>query len=170
MIVYRIGEYVVKSNNGICKIEDIVHLDMTGVDKNKLYYLMSPNDNKGTKLYVPTEGKEDELRYVMTAAEAKDMIEKIPDISCTWIANEKQREQEYKKVVRSCKPECLVGIIKTIYLRKCKRSEQGKKSTAVDDYYFRLAEDILYAELAFALGKEKKEMQQLIADTIEKNE
>ena len=52
-------------------------------------------------------------------------------------------------------------------MRRKQRTEQGKKSTATDERYFKLAEDSLYSELAFALGKEKNEMRQLITDTIE---
>ena len=55
-------------------------------------------------------------------------------------------------------------------LRKKQRSEQGKKSTATDERYFKLAEDHLYSELAFALGKDKNEMRQLICDTIDRPE
>lgn len=39
----------------------------------------------------------------------------------------------------------------------------------MDAHYSKSAEDCLYSELAFAIGKEKSEMRQLIADTIKKN-
>lgn len=39
---------------------------------------------------------------------------------------------------------------------------------AMDAHYSKSAEDCLYSELAFAIGKEKSEMRQLIADTIKK--
>lgn len=60
-----------------------------------------------------------------------------------------------------------MGIIKNIYHRKKVRNEQGKKNTAVDERYFKIAENTLYSELAFAVGKKKDEMQELIAATIE---
>ena len=60
----------------------------------------------------------------------------------------------------------LVKIIKTMLLRQQKRTNQGKKSTIMDDRYFKLAEDFLYSELAFAIGKDKKYMCQIISDTI----
>lgn len=30
---YEIGDYVVKPGNGVCKVEDILHLDIAGADK-----------------------------------------------------------------------------------------------------------------------------------------
>ena len=32
MIVYQSGDYIVKSTDGVCKVEDILHLNMSGVD------------------------------------------------------------------------------------------------------------------------------------------
>ena len=37
----------------------------------------------------------------------------------------------------------------------------------IDERYFKLAEDNLYSELAFAIGRDKSEMRKIIADTIE---
>ena len=35
---YEIGDFVSKPVTGVCKIEDIVSLDLTGKKENKLYY------------------------------------------------------------------------------------------------------------------------------------
>lgn len=162
--MYKVGDYVVKVNNGICKITDIVHLDNMNVDKNRLYYLMVPNEGEQMKLYVPVDAANNRIRKVITEKEAWDIIDKIPEIESDEIINDKQREQEYKEAIRSCKPELLVGIIKTTYLRKKERNLQGKKSTVVDEHFFKLAEKMLYSELAFALGREQNEIQKLIVE------
>ena len=162
--MFEIGDYVVKINKGVCRIADIVHLDMSGVDKQKEYYLLIPVEDQGAKVYVPVEGREESMRCMMDEAAAWDFIRKIPAIQTKWIANEKLREQEYKAAIRSGKPEELVGIIKNMYHRRKKRVEQGKKNTAVDERYFRMAEDALYSELAFATGRKKDEICQLIKD------
>ena len=165
--MYEIGSYVVKANNGVCRIEDILHLDLPGTDRNRLYYLLIPLENKNSKLYVPTDTAEQNLRRALSEEEAWTVIRSIPATEAAWIANDKLREQAYKEALHSCDPTALVSIIKNLYLRKKQRTEQGKKSTATDERYFKLAEDHLYAELAFALGKDKSEMRQIITDTID---
>ena len=165
--MYEIGSYVVKANNGVCRIADVLHLDLPGTDKNRLYYLLIPLENKNSKLYVPTDTAEQSLRKALDETKAWEIIRSIPEVEAAWIANDKLREQAYKEALRSCDPTALVSIIKNLYLRKKQRIEQGKKSTATDERYFKLAEDHLYAELAFALGKEKGEMKQIIIDTID---
>ncbi|MCI9428800.1 MAG: CarD family transcriptional regulator [Lachnospiraceae bacterium] len=165
--MYEIGDYVIKANNGVCRVEDTLHPDLPNVDKNRLYYLLVPLDNKNSRLYVPIDTAENSLRRALSEEEAWEVIEKIPEVEAAWIANDKLREQTYKEAIHSCNPTALVSIIKNLYIRKKQRSEQGKKSTATDERYFKLAEDNLYAELAFALGKEKNQMRQIIAETIE---
>lgn len=166
--MYAIGDYVIKFNSGVCKVEDILHLDMPGTDKDRLYYLLIPRESQSSKVYVPVDTKSQNFRKVLSEDEAWDVIKKIPETEKVWSANDKLREQEYKEAIQSCNPAALVGIIKALYARRKTRSEQGKKSTATDERYFKLAEDNLYSELAFAIGKEKGEMRQIIADTIEK--
>ncbi len=56
-----------------------------------------------------------------------------------------------------------------MYIRRLERSAQGKKSTAVDEHYFKLAEESLYSELAFAIGRDKSEMKDLIEEKAKSN-
>lgn len=164
--MYEIGSYVIKAGSGVCRIEDILHLDLPDANKNRLYYLLVPLNNKNSKLYVPTDTTDQSFRKALDEEGAWAVIRSIPDIEAAWITNDKLREQAYKEAIRSCDPSALISIIKNLYMRRKQRTEQGKKNTATDERYFRLAEDSLYAELAFALGKDKNEMQQIITDTI----
>ncbi|MCD7818811.1 MAG: CarD family transcriptional regulator [Lachnospiraceae bacterium] len=166
--MYSVGDYVVKANNGVCRVEDIVHLDVSNVSKDKLYYLLIPQADKGAKLYVPVDTNSTSIRSVLSEEMAWDIIEKIPDIEEAWIANDKLREQEYKEALKSCDPELLVSIIKNIYLRKKKRLSEGKKSTSVDERYFKMAEQALYSELAFAIGRDPQEINEIIQNMINK--
>lgn len=164
--MYKAGEYVVKPNTGICRIEEIVEMDLTG-DGRKNYYLLRPiNDAKAT-LYVTVDADRKRLRLAMSEEEARDFIGHIADIEEMWIANEKIREQKYKEALRSNEASELVAIIKNMYMRGQERLAAGKKITATDDKYFQQAENILYTELAFSLQINKEDVRDLITRTIE---
>ena len=162
--MFAVGDYVMKISNGVCRIDDITHLEMPGVDKDKLYYVLTPVEGRKSTLYVSVDATDKNIRSAMTRDEAEVVIESIPDIEEAWIISDKLREQQYKEAVRSGNPEALVGIIKTIYLRRKLRENQGKKNTAVDERYFKQAEELLYAEIAFALGKDREEVYELIKE------
>lgn len=162
--MFEIGDYVMSANNGICRIEDKVRLELPMGDKDRLYYLLVPLEEKQTKIYIPVNGEKQRMRKVLDEESAWNVIDDIPGIDATWIQNDKQREQTYKDAIFSCEPKRLIGILKCMYLRNQKRSAEGKKNTTVDERYFRLAENNLYSELAFAMNKDKGEMRQIIED------
>ena len=44
--MYKKGDYVIKIPEGICEIEDVGCLDMSGVNKDKEYYGISADQSK----------------------------------------------------------------------------------------------------------------------------
>ena len=72
--------------------------------------------------------------------------------------------------MRTCDGVELVRIIKTIYVRRNRRLRSGRKSTAVDERYMKLAEDNLYAELSRLLGVPKEGMPDYISEKIRQQE
>lgn len=160
--MYQIGEYIVKPGTGVCKVEDVLHLDLMGINKKRLYYLLIPVKDPGEKLYIPTDSENAGLRKVMTTKEAEELIRRIPEIEELWIDNDKMREQKYKEVLKSGDPEELIRVIKNLYLRRMKRQKQGKKSTAVDERYYKQAENILYEELQIAMDTDREHVLQMI--------
>ena len=104
------------------------------------------------------------MRAVLTKEEADILIDNIRDIEELWVGNDKLREEKYKETMRSCECRDWIRIIKTLYLRKQERIAQGKKTTAMDEKYLRMAEDNLYSELSVALGVPKEQMEEHIAN------
>ena len=168
--MFEIGDYVINANNGICKIEDKVHLDLPMSDKKKLYYMIVPIKEKSTKLYIPVDSDKQRIRKALDEVQALEVIDEIPRIEAVWISNDKQREQRYKEAIFSCEPKQLVGILKCMYMRNQQRNAEGKKNTTIDERYFKIAENNLYSELAFAMHKDKDELRQLITDRIHAKE
>lgn len=165
--MYNKGDYVVKIPEGICKIENVGYLDISGINNDREYYTLVPIKEKSSKIYIPTDSCKGRIRNVISKEDAIKFIKSIPDINEKDISNEKMREQEYKAAILSCDNKKIVSIIKLIYSRRQERINQGKKVTATDDRYFKQAEDVLYSELSFVLNIPKENMQQFIADTIE---
>ena len=163
--MFHIGDFVVNTNNGICEIKEAVTMNMSGTDKE--YYLLVPITEQTAKVYIPVDMASHRIRLAMSKKDALELTESIKDIDEAYIENEKEREKTYKEALNSRDPKRLVGIIKTLYLRRQERVEAGKKNTAVDERYFKLAENHLHSELAFALQVDKEKVQEMILDTIQ---
>ena len=162
--MFNKGDHVVNSNNGICKIDDIVMMNTP--NGNKEYYLLIPLNEPSAKIYIPLDSASQRIRYAMSREDAMQLINSIKDINETYIENEKEREKIYKTAVSSCDPQKLVGIIKTLYLRRLEREKSGRKNTVVDERYFKLVENQLHSELSFALQVEKEQVVQMITQSI----
>lgn len=168
MAVFAKGEYVVCGNKGVCMVEDITTLNISGVDKEREYYILKPVYVSGSTVYMPVDTAQDSMRRVLSKEQADELIHGISRIPLITITNDKLLEQEYRGCMKSNCCEELIKIIKTIYLRKQKRLEAGRKVTAVDAKYFRLAEDTLYGELAISLSMPRETIEDYIACEMEK--
>ncbi|MCM1186341.1 MAG: CarD family transcriptional regulator [Lachnoclostridium sp.] len=164
--MFEKGEYVVCGSKGVCLVEDITTLDISGVDKERQYYILKPVYVAGSTVYLPVDATRESIRRILSREEAKELIHVIPEIPLITITNDKLLEQEYRGCIRSNNCKEWIKIIKTIYLRKQKRIEAGRKVTAVDAKYFRLAEDNLYGELAVSLGMPREEVESYITGEI----
>lgn len=160
--MFEKGDFIVYGNNGVCEVKDITTVNMKGVPRDRLYYILSPRHHKDSKIFTPVDSEKTVMRAVLTKEEANELINGIPTIEELWVSNDKLREEKYKETMRSCECRDWIKIIKTLYLRKQERIAQGKKTTAMDEKYLRMAEENLYSELSLALEIPKEEMEEYI--------
>ena len=166
--MFKIGDTVVCSN-GVCRIEKIGPLAGMGKSVAKRsYYTLRPCFDDAATIYVPVDGDDNALRFALGREEVSKLMDEIDDLEQINILDEKKREAEYKNAVNSKDPRKLIRIIKTMYFRRKARIESGKKSTAIDERYFRIAENRLYEEVALALGIDREEVKDYIRQYIEK--
>ena len=149
--MFQIGDFVVSAGGGVCRIEDVVQMEMPGITAKKDCYLVIPIGENAAKKYIPVENKKKQIRPVMTREEAEQLMSGFMEIEETWIESDKLREKTYKEAIFSSDPRRLVSILKTMYQRGQERQAEGKKTTTIDERYLRIAEKNLHDELAFVL-------------------
>ena len=54
--LYAVGEKIVYGEHGVCTVEKVAPLDMSGVAKNRLYYHLSPLIGSGT-FFAPVDSE-----------------------------------------------------------------------------------------------------------------
>ncbi|MBQ6541311.1 MAG: CarD family transcriptional regulator [Lachnospiraceae bacterium] len=160
----HIGDYVVKMNEGVCRVDSELLLDSYQDKRQVPYYLLLPVANDRMRVYVPVAEEYSDLRLVMNKTEARNLIREIGGIEATEVENDRLREQVYKDALKSLDPKRLVGILKCMHDRGEARMKQGKKKTAVDDRYQKLAETALCQELGFVLEKKPAEIHEMLLE------
>lgn len=164
--MFKIGDKVVSMANGICTITDVVEKDMTGSGM-KSYFILVPDGENNTKLFIPVDAAEERIRKTISKKEAQRVIDHILELDDLEIENEKDRELKYKEALRSGDPVKLATSLKSIYYRRKQRASEGKKSTVMDDKYYKLSVHKLHSELAYALGCSEADIMDMIHQRIE---
>lgn len=164
--MFDVGEYIVYGQNGICRIEDITHPDISGYDDDRLYYVLVPERSRESRLFCPTDNTKVVIRKIVSAQEAMEAIDEAERMEPLQVANDRMRDECYKNVMRSCDLKQWIQIVKTLLIRKKEREAAGKKITATDERYLNAAQEVLFTEVAIATGKEKDEVKELVFSAI----
>lgn len=157
--MFQAGDYIVYKRS-VCKIKEIKKSYMNGLD----YYCLIPNKDESLKIEIPVSAPG--IRELISAEEIEKIINEIPSISLIE-TDEKNLEQEYKKLLNSGSQRDLVKIIKTTYLRNKERIEKNKKIGDKDNRYFEEAERDLYDEFGIVLGLSLDETKDYVLNRVE---
>ncbi|MEE1086400.1 MAG: CarD family transcriptional regulator [Schaedlerella sp.] len=157
------GDVVVYKCKGMYEVQEVGTLDFGFVDRKRKYYTLQSMDNERDKVYVPVDDNAN-VRRPLTKDEAMELVEKVDSIETLWVANEKLREQEYKKCISTYSPENWVQVLKTLYSRAKKRGS----ITSMDKKYQQLLEHVFYGELSYVLGIPVNKVESFIMETSKK--
>ena len=164
---FQPGEYVIYGCKGVHRIMGRVMLAMDSTASEKEYYVMQPCGKTDGSVYAPVNAEKTNMRRIMTREEAEQLLRTASTIQLLDFHNRKLLEEACKECIRSCDPEELMRVIRTLYIRKQERLRQGKKMTLTDIHYMEQAENILYMELSIIFDRPKDEIPAFIQETID---
>lgn len=167
--MFDVGEYAVCGHNGVCRVEDITTLNMSGIDKTRKYYILKPVSVNTSVVYIPLDTAETSLREVVPKKEAQELVSTVGQAELLDTLDERLLEKQYRECIKTNRCTEWMRLLKTIYNRKQVRLQAGRKATAVDDKYFRIASDNLFAELAIALDVPVENVENTVLEQLEES-
>src|SRR5690606_18113128 len=110
--MFQIGDLIIYSTHGLCKIEKICEKTLFGATRT--YYVVQPLDDSKLTLSVPVDNRSVYMSKVINKKEAEKMLEcfKLPGIP--WIERSIERKNKYAEVAKTGKREDIVKIIVTL--------------------------------------------------------
>ena len=160
--MYCVGEKIIYGENGVCTVEKIEPLGLSGASKDKLYYHLSPLIGSGTYFTPVDSGAY--MRPVMSREEAEALIDAMPGIAPA-ICNDNRFnhvDAYYKELFRQHSCEALVAIVKGLRTRMATRKTRSSRAEAT----MKRARAMLHGELSVALGLELGEVESYITSRI----
>ena len=165
--MFKVNDIVVYGTQGVCKIVAVEVRKVDGV--NKEYFVLKPSNHAGATFYVPVWNEKawQKMRKVKTKQEIDALIDAMPGHIPTWIENENERKETYKKILASGDQAGIISMLQALYTHKKLREDQGKRLHMSDEYFMKDAEQLLYHEWQYVLNVDKDGLMDYIFDRID---
>lgn len=160
--MYKIGEFIIYGNDGVCEVENVGLLNMSGIDKDRYYYTLKPV-NKSGKIFTSVDTGVF-MRLISTCEEVQQLIELIPSIKGVECNEKNTRllQPYYEKFIKTHDCIDLLALISGFYNKKT----DGKKMGQIDEKYMRIAQGLIKDEFSAALGIPIEEVESYITEKI----
>ncbi|EGT3616045.1 CarD family transcriptional regulator [Clostridium perfringens] len=162
--MFKINDYIMYGTVGVCKVIDITKETIIN-NIEKEYYVLNPiysNYSKNTIIKIPVDNKKISMRKILSKEDMNSLINNIPNKETLWIDNDRQRNDQFKTMLKSGSCDDLIVLIRSIYLDKKKRKLNGKKACKGDDEIMQTAEKLLNEEFATILDIRPEEVKSYI--------
>ena len=165
--MYEIGELIIYGTTGVCKVEGIGPLNMTGINNGKIYYTLKPIYQDG-KIFTPIDTNVF-MRSIVSYEEVHNLINLIPSINETLIGNKNLREIEeyYKTFLETHNCLDIITLVKLLDEKKENSLADKKKPSQIDEKFRSIAENLINEEFSIVLGIQREEVADYIAKNID---
>ena len=138
--MYSKGDLIIYSGEGVCRVENVGPIDMSGASKTKLYYTLQPVYREG-KIFIPVDTSVF-MRPVISRQEADKLIRRIPEIEGEVYENRNLRmlNEHYQALLQSHDCEDMLQLIKAVYTKQKENLALGIPKNSVLDYITNILE------------------------------
>lgn len=162
--MYAVGSLILYGRTGVCRVEDVTELPAAG-EKGEVraFYLLRPLYQNGT-IMAPVKSVDDGTlpsRPIMSRAEAGAFVKELPALEAEPCRSHSQNllREHYRRQLEDPTSRGLALLIRSIYRKNQEARAANRRPGAVDQRFLEEAEDLLYGELAAALGMTRDEVQ-----------
>ncbi|MEI3037019.1 MAG: CarD family transcriptional regulator [Oscillospiraceae bacterium] len=124
---YTVGDMVLYSVHGICRIEDKTQRDFGG--QKQEYYMLKPVYTPDSTFFVPVnnENMVSKMRQILSGEEIKKLIREMPGENFSWIEEEAARKERYQQILSDGDRTELVRMIKALYFHQQEQQKNGRR-------------------------------------------
>ena len=157
--MFNIGDVVVYTTYGICKITERITRSFNGSDNE--YFVLVPLSEAKTQLTIPVNNPItlSRLHSLLSKDEISDVINQIPFLETYWVENENERKKTFAEIIKNGNRLDTLKMIKSIKHHQLSLKDKSRKLHACDEQSMKEAEKLIVDEFAYVLDIDKKELQ-----------
>ncbi|MHC0038520.1 CarD family transcriptional regulator [Pseudoneobacillus sp. C159] len=154
--MFTIGEVIVYSEHGLCRVDDI--REKTISDETKTYYELHPLDQENLIISVPIDSKKVLMLKTLDRESALEIIATFQQPGIEWIDDPKLRSRKYNELIHSGDRSKIARIASTLMRKNLEMKANSKKLYDQDRKLLQTIQNILFHELALSLGTTVEEI------------
>ena len=165
--MFTVGDIVFYSSTGVCEVVSIGNPGM-GLPDHVDYYTLQPlSKNHREMIYVPVDTKAF-MRYAMTSKKAREYLDMMDEMKPVYpeSRNPKMIQDFYTSLLQTYDCRDLLQVIISLTVKKREVKRKNKNLNQTQTNFLKRAQEMVYNEFAFALGKSSDEIAQLIESKI----
>ena len=160
--MHQLGEVVIYTTYGICKIKEYRELALGG--DTKRYYVLVPLNEDKTELTVPIDNPITALRIhsLLSFDEITNILGQIGEMEPYWIENENERKKVFSDTIKTGDRKETLKLIKSIRYHQLEIKDKNRKLHICDENSMKEAEKLIFDEFSYVLNRERNEIIDLI--------
>ena len=160
MARFQKGQLIVYGNAGVCEVEEVGMKRFAEMEPKEYYTLRPFFEDGNDRLYVPT-GTSAFLRPIVAPEEAKTYLEELKTAEVEIFDGKGQTAlaEHYQELMHEHSIGSYLKLFKEISKKESLQKSKGRKLNAVDQHFYKLAEQLLSEELAVSLGQSPSDVR-----------
>lgn len=163
--MYKIGDMLIYSTYGICRVEDICK--MSYHDGVKLCYVLRPIEESNLTINTPVDNKKVVMLDLMDRETADKVMASFKESGVKWISDSRKRAREYNKLTQTGDRLTIAQVLNTYMVKEIELSKQKKKLHIQDRKILESIQTILFKELALIYQTTVEKIINHVTDLLE---
>lgn len=166
--MFNIGDLVIYSGHGICKIDDIC--EKTVSDLTRTYYVLHPMDNnQQLTISIPVNNDKVAILELVHKEASHEILESFKSPGVEWNDKANIRYNLYSDIISTGDRKEIAKVINTLMRKKIEVESHEKKLIEQDRKLLNNTQNILFKELAISLNTSFEEINELVISLIKGN-
>jgi len=162
--MFKVGDLIIYSTHGVCKIDDICERSYRDVTRE--YYVLHPLDEPELSISVPVDNEQVVMLDIMGEDEARSIIQSFEEPGIEWIDDAKQRNKKYNSLIKSGEREKIIQIANTLMRKQKETTLNKERMYDQDQKMLEHIQKIMFQELAASLNTTVDTIVERINDII----
>jgi len=165
--VYNIGDLIIYSAHGICKIDDICEKTISG--NTRMYYVLHPMENsKHLSISIPVHNDKVLMLDLLKKDEAHEILDSFKDPGMKWPDKPNLRYSLYNNIVQTGDRKEIAKVVNTLLRKQMEADLLGRKLYEQDRKILDTAQNILFKEMALSLNTTWEDIHEMVLKQLKK--